>query len=245
MKEKKVLLITGASSEIGCELIRRVHENYELVLAHYCHHREVLDEIKDKLGDKLILLQADFMKMQDVERMAGEIESMGVFPDHIVHLPSQRAVPQKFHKTEAQQYSQGFAVSVTAVVQLLRHLIPKMSKQKYGKILFMLTSYTDCAPPKYLAPYVTVKYALLGLMRELSREYADKGIMVNGISPDMIETGFISELPDMMVQQYAENSPIGRNLTVEDVIPAFLYLLSEGADVVSGQNICLTAGGVR
>ena len=61
--------------------------------------------------------------------------------------------------------------------------------------------------------------------------------MVNGVSPDMMETKFLADMPELIIRQYAENSPAGRNLTVEDVIPTFEYLLSDGADMVTGQNI--------
>ena len=59
----------------------------------------------------------------------------------------------------------------------------------------MLTSCTTNIPPKYLASYVTSKYALLGLVKALSNEYADKGIRINGISPSMIETKFLENIP--------------------------------------------------
>lgn len=242
MREKKILLVTGASSDIGCKLIREVAANYEVILGHYCHNREELDRIKAEIGDKLILLQADFVKKEDVSRMISEIDKLGYIPDHIVHLPAQKLKSQKFHKTEVGQYEADFSTSVVSIVLILQHFIPKMSKQKYGKILFMLTSLTLDVHPKYQAPYITAKYALLGLMRDISREYAEKGIMVNGISPDMIETKFLSNVPELVVQQNASNNPLGRNLTVEDVIPAFVYLLSDGADAVTGQNIGVTGG---
>lgn len=106
----------------------------------------------------------------------------------------------------------------------------------------MLTSSTLGIPPKYQAAYVSVKYMLLGLMKSLSAEYADKGITINGISPDMIETKFLTNIPDMVVQKNAQNSPIKRNLTLNDVIPAFEYLLSDAANAVTGQNLGITGG---
>lgn len=242
MKDKKVLLVTGASSDVGCRLIREVAADYEVILAHYCQSKETLDEIKKDIGDKLILLQADFTRSDDVTHMIDEINALGYIPDHIVHLPAKKVRPEKFHKIELEQYCTGFQTSVASIVLILKHFIPKMTKQKYGKIIFMLTSFTLNAPPKYQAPYITVKYALLGLMRDISREYAEKGIMVNGVSPDMMETKFLSDMPEIVVRQNAENSPMGRNLYVEDVIPTFLYLLSDGADAVTGQNIGVTGG---
>ncbi len=245
MREKKVLLVTGASSDIGCKLISEIAADYEVILAHYFHSRDALDKIKKEIGDKLILFQADFTDLKAVENMVKKINALGHVPDHIVHLPAQKVNAQKFHKTEAEQYIAGFTMSVTSIVLILKHFIPKMSKQKYGKILFMLTSFTLNAPPKYQAPYITAKYALLGLMRDISREYSEKGIMVNGISPEMMETKFLSEMSDIVIQQNAVNNPMGRNLTVEDVVPTFVYLLSDSADAITGQNIGITGGVIR
>lgn len=242
MREKKILLVTGASSDIGGELIRRTAGNYEMVLAHYCHGREALEKRKEELGDRLALLQADFTDMLSVEGMIREIEGMGLVPDHIVHLPAKKVGAQRFHKTEAEDYMEGFMTSVLSIVLILKRFIPQMARQKYGKILFMLTSFTLNAPPKYQAPYITAKYALLGLMRDIAREYAEKGVMVNGVSPDMMETKFLSEMPEAVVRQNASHSPLGRNLTVEDVVPAFEYLLSDGAGAVMGQNLGVTGG---
>lgn len=242
MREKKVLLVTGASSDIGSRLIGKVAANYEAVLAHYFHGEDVLDGMKKELGDRLVPLQADFTDLSSVEGMLRRIDGLGLVPDHIVHLPAQRVNAQKFHKTEAEQYMLGFTTSVMSIVLILKHFIPEMSRQRYGKILFMLTSFTLNAPPKYQAPYITVKYALLGLMRDIAREYAEKGIMVNGISPDMIETKFLSDMPELVIRQNAANSPMGRNLVAEDVVPAFEYLLSDGADAVTGQNLGVTGG---
>lgn len=236
MREHKILLVTGASSEIGCRLICDAADHYEVILAHYCHCAEGLAEVKKAVGDKLVLLQADFSKLEDVSAMISQIEEMGYVPDHIVHLPSQKVNVQKFHKTDIRQYRTGFDLSVASIILILQQFIPKMTRQKYGKVVFMLTSFTLQVPPKYQAPYITAKYALLGLMRDLAGEYAEKGIMVNGISPDMMETKFLSEMPELLVQQNALHRPMRRNLTVEDVVPAFLYLLSDDADVISGQN---------
>ena len=90
----------------------------------------------------------------------------------------------------------------------------------------------------------TVKYALLGLMRNLASEYAAKGVMVNAVSPDMMETKFLSGLPELILEQNAKKNPLGRNIHVEEVTPTIEYLLSSASDIVTGQNIGVT-GGVR
>lgn len=133
-------------------------------------------------------------------------------------------------------------ISLKSIVMILQEFLPFMSKQKYGKILFMLTAYVNNMPPKYLSAYTVSKYALLGLMRSLSVEYSDKGIMVNGISPEMIDTKFLNNLSEYIVMQNAEQSPKKRNLIVDEVVPAMKFLLSSGADCITGQNIVITGG---
>ena len=245
MKKEKILMVTGASSDVGNRLIRETAGNYEIILAHYFRSTDIMETLRKDIRSKLIPLQADFSDPSSVKAMIQKIDDLGCVPDHIVHLPAQKVNPQKFHKTDEKQYTKGFLTSVISIVLILKHFLPEMSKQKYGKILFMLTSFTLNAPPKYQAPYITIKYALLGLMKDIAREYAEKGITCNGISPDMMETKFLAEMPELIIQQNAANSPMGRNLTVEDVIPAICYLLSDGADMVTGQNIGITGGVIR
>lgn len=242
MKENKILLVTGASSDVGLELIKNVNNRYDVILAHYNRTSQQLEQLKLEIGDKLILLQADFCNIDSVRNMIDKIDELGYYPDHVVHLSALNAFNKKFHKNEWEDYNKGIEISLHSIIEILKKVIPVMTKQKYGKIVFMLTSYTLNNPPKYQSSYGTVKYALLGLMKSLSVEYADKGIMVNGVSPDMIETKFLSDIPELIVKQNAEKSPLGRNLTVSDVVPTFEYLLSEAADTITGQNIGVTGG---
>ena len=48
MSKQKVLLVTGASSDVGAELIRKIGKNYGIIWAHYYRADTVIDELKDK-----------------------------------------------------------------------------------------------------------------------------------------------------------------------------------------------------
>lgn len=237
-----ILLVLGASSEVGSELIRVVEKNYDIVLAHYCHTKESLDLLKKEMGNRLVLLQADFSDKDDTQKLIDQVNSMGVIPTHIVHFSALKSKNIKFAKSTLKDYSEEIQISVLSFVQILQAFLPKMAKNRTGKVIFMLTAYTIHIPPKFLAPYITAKYALLGLMKALSAEYADKGISINAVSPEMVETKFLSEIPELIVQQNAANNPMGRNLMVCDVVPTFEFLLSHVSDGIKGQNIAITGG---
>lgn len=242
MSQNKILLMLGASSDIGCELIKRNADKYDVIVAHYCRSDERLKELQQEIGDKIQLLQADFMDRESVQHMIKEIQQRELCPTHIVHLSAPKFYNVKFAKSSWEQFEEGLQTSLRSIVEVARAFVPVMAKARFGRVVFMLTSCVQNTPPKYLSPYVTAKYALFGLMKSLAVEYADKGITVNGVSPDMIETRFLSDISDIIVQKNAMDSPIGRNLTVDDVLPVFEYLLSDEASAITGQNIAITGG---
>lgn len=242
MKNEKVLLVTGASSDVGMALIREIGGNYKKIWTQYRSGSDGIAELQKTFGDVIIPIQADFTSEESTQAMIESITASGDLPDHIVHLPAPKAKNLQFHKASWEGFQEEINVSLRSVTEIMMAFLPKMAKKKSGKVVFMLSAYTMGMPPKFQSIYVTSKYALLGLMKSLATEYAGKGITVNGVSPEMIETKFLSELPELIVEQNAQANPMGRNLQVKDVVPAFRYLLSEGADGVTGQNIGITCG---
>ena len=173
-----------------------------------------------------------------------KVKSIEKIPTHIVHLPASKCENIKFSKLTWDKFQQEINISLRSLVVILNYFLPLMAKNNYGKVEIMLTSYTTNIPPKYLASYVTIKYALLGLIKALSSEYSNKGIRINGVSPSMIETKFLENIPELVVKQNALNSVTGKNLTLEEVIPTFEFLLSDKSDCITGQNIAITNGNI-
>lgn len=239
MKENKVLLVTGGSSSVGLGLIVEVEKEYNTIWVHYNNSADRVNELKGRFGDKIKPVKADFSKEEDVINLIDTISDSKEIPDHIVHLAAIKSENKKFHKFNWNEYQDMIDTSLKPAVLILKKFLPFMSKNNYGKVVFMLSSFVNGATPKYQSPYIVSKYALYGLMRNLAAEYIEKGINVNAVSPDMMETEFIDNIPDIIKAQNVENSPIKRNLMVEDVIPTFKYLLSDGADTVYGQNIII------
>ena len=240
MRENKTLFVTGASSELGTALIEQVADNYDTIVAHYRSSVARLLPLEEKLGEKLMMIQADFSDAISVRSMLDFMEEREIKPDHVVHLAAVPMENKHFKKQSWCNFAENIETDLRPIVEILDVFLPNMAKQKYGKVIFMLTSCTVGMPPKYTTVYTTAKYALLGLMKSLSVEYADKGITVNGVSPEMIDTRFLKDLPDLIKEMNANEMPMGKNLTVDEVVPTLSFLLSDGADMISGQNIAIT-----
>ena len=225
MSEGKVLLVTGASSDVGTALIRRIGQQYGTVFAHYRSSEGTVADLRTAFGDRIVPVQADFSDPESTEKLIETIRKSGKTPDHIVHLSAGKARNLQFSRTSWEGFRQELDTSLRSIVMILQAFLPGMAGNRYGRVVFMLTSY------------------VLG-MKSLAAEYAARGITVNAVSPDMMETKFLSDLPDLIKEQSAKNNPLGRNITVDETVPAIEYLLSAGSGAVTGQNIGIT-GGVR
>lgn len=242
---ERVLLVTGASSESGVAVVKKIYSDYKKIYLQFRSMNSSLASLIDELvkkGIDVTALQADLSDDNDIDALIKEINDTGVMPDSIIHMPSPKLKQVHFKKELIEDFDLGYKVCVHSAVRILQAFLPSMVKKKYGRIVFVLSDVTLNMPAKFEASYVTVKYALLGLMKSLSVEYIEKGITVNAVSPDMMETKLLSELPERMLELNRTNSPIGRNIKPSEMEPIIRLFLSEDSDAITGQNFGITGG---
>ena len=104
-----------------------------------------------------------------------------------------------------------------------------------------------------LAHYSASKFAVLGWTQALARELAPKGIRVNAVCPGFVKTGMQSRevewearlrniTPEQVIQDYVNQTPLGRLEEPEDVADVVVFLCSSGARFMTGQGINVTGG---
>ena len=232
---RNVLLVTGASSDIGCALIEAMKEDDFVFLAHYRTPNSRLQVLAEELGERLILLQADFSSEEQTRELVKKIDGTGYVPTHFLHLPAAKFTHTRFPKLSYRTFEEGFQISFRSAVILSQAFVPRMAKNKSGHVVFML-SQTVTEPTAYCAAYVTGKYALLGLMQTLCAEYRDKNIVINAISPSYVDTNFIKDFPDMIRQAMIDKTPGRQMLTPEEVASVIRVLLRGELTLKNGEN---------
>jgi 3-oxoacyl-[acyl-carrier protein] reductase len=244
---RDVVLVTGASSDIGLTLLRRLLARKEkpIVIAH-CHtgRGRILDLCKELGSDHIVPVEMDLTKTESFSEMLGRIESEYGIPNQFVHLPAQKLVYQRFSKFDWCHFHRDLQIQLQSAVLLLKELMPRMAQLDSARVVFLLSSITRNMPPKFLSMYTIVKYAQLGLMRSLASEYAETKVTVNAVSPSMVATRFLADVPEVAVRLSACQNPKGRNATPDDVVGAMEFLLSEGSSYITGVEIPVAAGSV-
>lgn len=183
-------------------------------------------------------LRCDLSRAEEIERVKGELA--GVEFDAVINNAFPKVRFSDLQKTQWSEVENAVAVGVRAAFEFSRAFSAPMRRKKSGAIVTILSSSVLGRPPAKMAAYVLAKHALLGLHKVLAAELSRHGVRVNAVSPAMIRTEFLSELPDHYVA-LAEQAAVAKRLaTPEEVAAVVKFLLSDGASYVNGANIPVT-----
>lgn len=235
-------LITGATSDVGAALIRRVLKPRDTVIAQGAGDLGVLDALCEEHPGQIHRFDVDLTSSDALDVFIRQVEAEFTVPTHLVHLPALRVVNTKFKKFDEQRFELDLSVQLRSALRLCKAFLPRMAQTKYGRVLFMQTSYTLGMPPKNTTAYVVAKSAIGGLVKSLAADYAGTGVTVNCVAPSMMETKFLADTSSLIVEAAAEANPMRRNARVEDVVPAMAFLLSEEARFITGVTLPVTGG---
>ncbi len=237
---QKIVLLTGGTGDLGLALADALAADDTTLLLQGWGDMTAANAFAAAHPGTHVL-PADLTDPAAVQQLIADITAIGM-PTHMVHLPALPVVNAHFRKFDMPRFERDFALQVTSALQLCQAFVPAMAKARFGRVLFVLTSYILGMPPKNVAAYVTAKSALEGLAKSLAAEYADKGVTVNSVAPSMIETSFLANTSPLIVEASARANPMGRNATVDDVVPAMQFLLSEQARYITGVTLPITGG---
>ena len=242
---RKIALVIGGSGGIGrAACLKLAREGYDIAI-HYHHNKEQARLLKEKitsLGRQAICVRADITDNAEVKLMFENIlqtyESLGV----VVNCSTIRIPNIKFEDTDWSLIQRHLDISVKGHFNVLKYVVPLMEKNKYGKIIAITMQAAEVLPVAQWLPYITGKAALGGFSKALAVELAPKGIRVNMISPSLVDTDLISDVPEKERLIIASKTPLRRIAKPEDIANAIFFLASAESDFITGETIRVSGG---
>jgi 3-oxoacyl-[acyl-carrier protein] reductase len=243
LKDKKVL-ITGASSGIGVATAVMFAQQGSFVGVHYFKTKDgaekTLAEVK-KHSDGC-LLKADMRDETQVNQLINDFTQKAGRLDILINNAGTLLGRQALETATLEFYEDVFATNTRSVFLATRAAMPHLKKSK-GNIVNIGSVAGHHGGGAGSGIYAAAKAAVATMTIAMAKEFSSLGIRVNSVLPGFIETRFHQQFSDAARRKaIAEQTPLGRNGTAQDVAKAILFLASDAASFITGEYIAVNGG---
>ena len=238
LKEKKVL-ITGATGGIGSAMAKRMaKQGADLVLSGT--KKDSLETLSSEIGDNCYSFAADLAKKEEIKNLViWAIEKMGGI-DILVNNAGITRDNLSIRMSD-EDWDDVINVNLTASFLLSRDCLKVMLKKRWGRII-NITSVVGVMGNAGQSNYAASKAGMIGMTKSIASEVSSRGITVNCISPGYVVTAMTDKISDVAKENILQNTPVGRFGKAEEIADWAIYLASNEADYITGQNININGG---
>ncbi|MBK7641696.1 MAG: SDR family oxidoreductase [Planctomycetes bacterium] len=228
----EVALVTGGSSGIGLALARA------LVGAGARVH--VLDRAAPPAGEGFVFHECDLARRDGPARVVEAIVAAEARLDLLVQCAGITR-DKVLWKLSDDDFEEVLAVNLTGAFRVLRAAVPQMRAQGRGRVVH-IASINGMRGKFGQTNYSASKAGLIGLTRSAARELGSLGITVNAVAPGLVLTAMTEKLPQPVLEKALAETATGRLGSVEDLVGAVLFLLSDDAAHVTGEVLRVDGG---
>ena len=186
-KEKKIVLITGATSGIGAEYARRfAHEGYNLIIT---GRREAkIQALADELSrENNVNVEVDLIELSNTEEVESFLERIKDKDIDILVNNAGFATSRFFYKEPFQTHDDMIAVNILCAVKLTYVILPRMLEKGSGTIINVSSTGAFMSTPNQ-ATYVGTKAFLRAFSEALYFELVGTGVKIQAVCPGLTKT---------------------------------------------------------
>ena len=240
--ENKIALVTGGTSGIGKEIVKELLDKNCIVITCYHDNDEVANKTKEEFdNENLLVIKCDVSNENEViitknietpEELYGKIDYLvnnaGTFIDNYI---------KDFNIDD---FRKVLDINLVGKVMCTKYAYPIMND---GGAIVNISSHLGVVPCTESPAYCAAAAGIINFTKATAVEYADKKIRANSICPAFTLTPLsIKGWKQEEIEEKLKGTPLGRLATPEDTAKLCLFLLSDDASFITGENIWINGG---
>ena len=248
--EGKVAVITGGAGGIGIAAAKRFVEEGAKVLLVDLDEQALVNASNEVGSNVSAYCVADVTSKADTDRFIQQaVDVFGGVDIFLANAGIEGEVIPFLEASEA-MFDKVMAVNVKGVFLGVQSMFKAMQARGGGSII-ITSSVAGIKGASMLAPYVTSKHAVIGLMRSAALAGAEHNIRVNTVNPSPVETRMMRSLEEGMMPEdtsaahdmMSANIPLGRYAEPKDIANMMLFLASDESAFLTG-GVYMADGGI-
>ena len=239
----KVAIVTGGSSGIGraCAIeFAKAGAKVVVAARREAEGEETVSQI-EAAGSQGIFVKTDVTVTDQIENLVNKtLETYNRLDYACNNAGFGKSIPL-LERSES-EWDAETDVNLKAVWLCLKYQIPAMLETGAGAIVNMASMGGAVVGVPGLTSYNAAKAGVFGLTKSAALEFAQQGIRINAVSPGLIDTEILDNVSEEVLQQMIDTIPLKRAGTAEEIANAVVWLCSDGASYITGQNLIIDGG---
>jgi NAD(P)-dependent dehydrogenase (short-subunit alcohol dehydrogenase family) len=229
--EGRVALVTGGGSGIGLAAVERfVQEGARVVVGDVDKSR--LDQVQESLGDAVAVVPCDVTDEAEVEALAqAALDRFGRLD--VAFANAGIGTSALIVDADVDDWKRVVDVCLVGPMLTIKHAARRMAD---GGAIVVTASLNAVQPGRGMSAYCAAKAGAAMLVQVAAMELGPQGIRVNAIAPGLVRTGLTDGMWLMpeIVDEYVENTTVGRHATPDEIANLVAFLASDEAGFMSG-----------
>lgn len=250
----RVAVVTGGNRGIG-RSIAHAFARAGAAVAIGARDEAALSDAAEELGAAgadCLAAPCDVADVSSVDAFADAVLSRFGRADVVVACAGVPGPTKPLHLIEPAEWRECLAIDLDGVYLTFRRFLPGMIERRSGSLI-AITSVNGKRPLYGRTPYAAAKLGLVGLVRTLALELGPYGVRANTVCPGAVggeriervirtqaETAGVPE--EQMRRQLMELTPLRRFVEADEVADACVYLASDRAAAITGEDLNVSAG---